>query len=384
MTALLYLVWLRLTEQSKKMWYLATTLATVVLAWIVLSTFSSPSLLSSSKAIEARLVIDNARVRAEFPVRYISRIQQIPGADDMYWSTGAAFFCSDGSGTTVTVYGWDGNYDGELRKKGASETDIAAWHATGNGALVGPTTAKHCGLPAGVTVSPDNIFGNGELPLHVVAVLPERGGRYDLGVHAHYDYINGMMDGNLGTPVRDMVARAIVNVANPSKLDQIAQAIEQEFLSSDPPLKVTVASEAHSLLNRFGQVQALLLLIIGVLALCVLLVFIAITAHLISQRRANMAMLQTLGFSRRIQFFGLALELSSVIISGAVFGIAAGYAALALLTPWAVNTLFTPALRPVDGAILVVLPALLLLLISTLIWPAVQMAKLKPVDYLRF
>jgi len=173
--------------------------------------------------------------------------------------------------------------------------------------------------------------------------------------------------------------------ASPSLLYN-SKAIEHEFQSSDPPLEARVPGTATSLLGRFGQIQALLLLIMGALALCVLLVFIAITAHLIDQRRASMAILQTLGFSVRIQLFGLALELACVMLIGGALGIAAGYGALVLLKPWAVEILFSPALalRPIDGAILVVLPALLLLLLSTLIWPALQMAKLKPVDYLRF
>jgi len=369
------------------MLYLAITLAAVVLAWIVLSAFASPSLLFNSKVIESKIFVLNARViSAGLPVRYIPRIQQISGVDSMYWVTAAAFFCADDSGTTVTVYGWDGDYDDELRKKGLSETDIATWHTIENGVLVGSETARRCGLSPGLTVSPDNIYGRGELPLHVIAVLPERGGSDDWGVHAHYGYINRMMDGNLGAARRDAVLTATVKVKDPSRLDQLALAIEHEFQSSDPPLETRVPGAATSLLGRFGQVQALLLLIMGALALCVLLVFIAIIAHLIAQRRASMAMLQTLGFSSRIQWFGLALELAYVMLIGGALGVAAGYGALVSLKPWAVNILHNPALalRPVDGAILIVLPALLLLLISTLIWPAMQMAKLKPVDYLRF
>jgi len=387
MRSLLHLTWLRLTEQPVKMLYLAITLAAALLAWIVLSAFASPSLLSNSKLIEAKISVLNARaISAGLPLRYIPRIQQIPGIDSIYWVTTAAFFCADDSGTTITVFGWDGDYDSELRKKGASETDIAAWHATENGILVGSETARQCGLSPGLTISPDNIFGTSEIPLHVIAVLPERGGRDDRGVHTHYGYINRMMDGNLGTARRDTVAVVTVIVKDPAKLDQLAQVIEKEFQSSDPPLEARVPGTATSLLGRFGQVQALLLLIMSALALCVLLVFIAITAHLIAQRRASMAMLQTLGFNGRIQLLGLALELACVMLTGGALGIAAGYAALVLLKPWAVNILHSTALalRPVDGAILVVLPALLLLLIFTLVWPAMQMVKLKPVDYLRF
>jgi len=297
----------------------------------------------------------------------------------MYWFTAAAFFCADGSGTTVTVYGWGGDHDDYLREKGASDTDLATWHATENGVLVGSEISKQCGLIPGITISPDNIFGTGELPLHVVAVLPDKQGKSHR-VDAHYDYVNRFMDGPLGASERDTAFRAIVTVKDPSRLDQVAQAIEQEFQSSDPPLEATVLGDTNFMLGRYGQVQALLLFIVGALALCVLLAFAAITAHLIAQRRASMAILQTLGFNSRIQFFALSLELTGVLMLGTMLGIAAGQGVLTLLKLWATDTPFTSGLRLIDGAILVLLPALLLLLASTLIWPAVQIEKLRPID----
>jgi len=383
MKALAYLTWSRLAEQPAKMLYLLFTLAAVVLAWIVLSAFASPSLLSNSRVVESRVVISNARTQhTEFPLRYIPRIQQIPEVEDMYWFTATAFFCADGSKTTVTVVGWDGDIDDELRKQGASAADLVTWHDTENGVLVGSEISKQCGLAQGITISPDNIFGRGDIPLHVVAVLPEREGR-NTQVHAHYRYINRLMDGNLGRGVHDMVFRAIVTATDPSRLDQLSEMIEQEFQSSDPPLEATVLGDANSLLGRFGQVQALLLFIMGALALCVLLAFVAMTAHLFARRRASMAILQTLGFSGRLQLFGLLLELCCVVIPGMALGIAAGYETLVLLTPWAAKTLFTGPLRPVDGAIAVLFPALLLLT-AALAWPAMQIKKLRPVDYQHF
>jgi len=120
----------------------------------------------------------------------------------------------------------------------------------------------------------------------------------------------------------------------------------------------------------------------GTLALCVLLTFIAITAHLIAQRRASMAILQTLGFNARIQLCALLLELTVVLVVGVALGIAAGHGVLTALKVWATNIPFTGYLRPIDGAVVVLLPALLLLLLSTLIWPTVQIKKLRPIDHL--
>jgi len=375
---------MHLIEQPEKMLYLVVTLALGVLSWLVLSVFASPALLPNSKVIKTELVLANARAKhAPFPVHYIPRIQQIPGVDNVHWHSLAAFFCADGSGATVAVIGWAGDVENELRQQGVSDTDLAMWHHTENGILAGSKISRRCGLMQGTTISPDNIFGNAEIPLYVVAVLPESG-RSSNHVHAHYSYINRLMEGHLGVPMRDMVMRVIVHVKDPSKLTQIAQAIEQEFQSSDPPLEVIVPGDSNSLLGRFGQLQALLSLIMGAMALCVLLVFVAITAHLVAQRRASMAVLQTLGFNRQIQFFALLLELSGILVLGTLLGIATGYGALALLTPWAADTLFSGALHPADGAMLVLPPALLLLLLFTLVWPYLRISKLKPVDHLHF
>jgi len=385
MKPLLHLTWIRLTEQPAKLLYLALMLALAVLAWTTFSAFASPSLLSGSSLVKSKLWLANGQAQhVPFPLRHIPRIQQIPGVDSVNWFTLAAFFCADGSGTTVTVTGLAGDYMDELRESGVSETDLAIWQSTENGVLVGPEISRRCGLPRGVTISPANIFGSGELPLHVVAVLPERGGSHDHEVTAHYDHINRLMDGPMGTAVRDTVMRATVNITDPSRLDQIIQTIEQEFQSSDPPLEVIVLGDGNSLLGRFGQMQALLLLIMGALALCVLLVFVGITAHLVARRRASMAVLQTLGFNGRMQFFALLLELTGVVILGTMLGIAGGHGLLFLLTPWAADTLLSGTLHPADGTMLVLPPALLLLLGITLIWPCLRISRLKPVDYLRF
>jgi len=188
----------------------------------------------------------------------------------------------------------------------------------------------------------------------------------------------------MGAAIRDTIIRATVEVKDPSRLDHVIEAIEQEFQSSDPPLDVIVLDSTHSLLGRFGQVQALLLMMMSALALCVLLVYVAITAHLVAQRRASMAVLQTLGFNTRIQFIALLLELTGVVIVGTLLGIAGGHGLLRLLTPWAADTLLSGALHPANGSMLVLPPAALVLIGITLIWPYLRISRLKSIDHLRF
>jgi len=385
MNALLHLTWVRLSEQRAKLLYLVAILSVVVLAWMVLSAFASPSLLSAAgNTIKAELELANARAQNDpFPVHYMPRIKQMPGVASIDWFTMTAFFCADGSGKTVSVTGLDGDVEHQLRERGINEADLAAWNNAGNGILVGPQIARQCNLIPGTTISPANLFGTGEIPFQVIAILPERGGFSDNAVNGHYAHVNRFMDGPLGTGFRDKVIRARVRVHDPARLSQLAHVIEQEFQSSAPPLEAVVTGETNSLLGRFGQLQALLLLVMGAMVLCALLVFVVITAHLVAQRRASMAVLQTLGFEAQMQFFSLLLELTGVVLIGTMLGVFGGRIVLTVLTPWAASTLLSDTLRPVDGAMLILLPAMLALLIVTLVWPGVQIAKLKPMDYLR-
>jgi len=375
MKALLHLSWIRLSEQPAKILYLTITLAAGVLAWLALSAFTSPRLLSEAgDALNARLYIHNGRVKfGRYPLRYIPRIQQIPGVDGVAWLNIIGYDCDNASRKHLTVTGRGGDVDRIFRESGVIEADIAAWHNTENGVLVSAEAASRCGLNPGSTVSPQ-VNGNG-MPLHVIAILPKDN---DETVEAHYDYVNRFQQ----KKDRDTILSTTVYVRNPTLVNQVANAIEREFESSDPPLETTVSAET-SILGRFGQVQWLLLLVTGAMALCVLLVFCAILMHLTSQRRASMAVLHTLGFTARIQFLALLLEIASIIALGAMLGIAAGYGILSVLNPWAANTLLGSNLRLVDGTVAVLIPAGLLLLTIALIWPTMQISKLKPIDYLR-
>jgi len=358
------------------MLYLTVTLATGVLAWLLLSAFASPRLLSEAgDAVNARLFIQNGRVKfGRYPLRYIPRIQQIPGVDDITWLNIIGYNCDNATGKHLTVTGRGGRVERIFHKYGVNEADIAMWHNTENGVLASAEAARRCGFSPGNTVSP-RVNGN-EMPLYVVSVFP--GGDFDETVDAHYDYVNRFQH----EKDRDTILSTTVYVRNPGMVNQIANAIEREFESSDPPLEAVVYAET-SILGRFGQVQWLLLLVIGAMALCVFLVFCAVLMHLTAQRRANMAVLQTLGFTARIQFFALLLEIASIITIGSMLGIIAGYGILSILHPWAANTLLGSNLSLVEGTVVILIPAGLLLLVIALAWPAMQILQLKPIYHLR-
>lgn len=375
-----HLAWMRISEQPGRMAYLVATLAVAVLAWMVLAAFAAPFLASrAGAAINAELSIANGRVQGNpFPLRHALRIAQMPGVTGVVYQTLAAFQCREGRGlVTINAYGGTSVLS-RLRSQGASETDLAAWSETRNGLLVGAGIAEKCGLRAGMILSPQDIMSGANIPVTIIGALPEnRGSMSDQVAYGHYDYVNLL----LPETRRDQVMRANVTGDDPAHLARLAQVIEQEFESSDPPLQANTSSGTDSALGRFGQVQALLGLIMAAMAACALLVFLTVLAHLVAQRRSSMAVLQTMGFGRSIQFTGLLMEFALVVLVGTAVGAVGGHALLAALTPkisWLLGQLRTP-----DWAVVGLLPALAVLSVAALAWPAIQLFRLRPIDHLR-
>jgi len=376
----LHLAWVRLSEHPVRALGLIITLGVTVLAWMVLAALASPFLaFSAGEAINTQLGITNARSGSDvIPLRYARRIEQISGVREVTYTTIAAFFCKDEKIVLPVIAEGGSGITSTMQRYGASPADIALWNETRNGLLIDADIAHQCGLTPGMTVSPKELFSGVKMPFHIVALIPNNpDSTNSKHAYGHYDYINQMIPESL----RDQIRFLSVTGNDPTRLPQLAETIEREFASADPPLEANVSSETSSLLGRFGQVQSLLGLVMAAMAASALLVFLTILAHQIAQRRASMATLQTIGFGRSLQFGGLILELFLIIITGTVLGLLAGRATLAAITPqvfWLTGQLRTP-----DWALWSLAPALVLLALLTLAWPALQVAKLKPIDHLR-
>lgn len=370
---------MRAAEQPQRLLYLAATLAVCTLAWVVLSAFSSPFLASRvGTAVNAELAVANAQTQnGSFPLRHALRMEEMPGVSAVSYFGLASLPCGDGrSSLSINAYGGSG-VDTLLRARGASQEVLDRWRSTRNGLLVGADAAARCNLAPGMSLSPRDHLSGVDVPVTIVAILPGGHGVLDDRIaYGHYDYLNRLMPDERS----DQVLRARVVGENAATLGALAQSIDLAFASSDPPLQANPASGTESALGRFGQVQALLGLIMAAMATCALLVWVTVLAHLVTQRRPTMAVLQSMGFGRGLQFGALALEVAAVITGGAVLGVLGGHGAIALLNP-RVSWLLGP-LRVPDWAFASLLPALLLLAAIALVWPALQVRRLRPIDHL--
>jgi len=378
----IHLARMRLNEQSARATGLVATLAVAVVTWVVLSAVASPLLaFKVGDVIDATVAVTNARVSGSvFPLRYAQRIERMSDVKGVIYLTVATFPCADGR-TTVAINAYGGSeVTRMLRSDHVSDAMITAWNKTPNGILLGSDIAHQCGLAPGMTLSPRSRTADREIPITIVGILPANtdgppiANKIAIG---HYDYINPL----LPERSRDQVRIMVVIGKDPTRLPQLAAAIEREFAADDPPLEASVSSGTTTILGRFGQVQSLLALVMAAMAACALLVFVTVLAHQIAQRRAGMAILQTIGFGRGVQFGALVLELLLIAGVGTTVGIIAGRAVMVLINPLLFR--LTGLLRTPDWALWGLFPAVFLLLALSLIWPALQISKLKPIDHLR-
>ncbi|MCD9008176.1 hypothetical protein LDO31_18435 [Luteimonas sp. XNQY3] len=380
MRAIGYLMWMRIREQPGRTAYLAGTLAVSVIAWLVLSTFAAPFLVNNAgSSMNAEINVSNARVSSSpYPLKHALEIANMPGVRGVSYHTLAGFRCSDGR-SVVSINAYGGDLVPELvQERGADAAMFDAWSNTSNGLLVGQAIAAKCGLTPGMTLTPRDVLSGVETPVTVVGILPPSQSSFgDQAAFGHYSYINNIIPEER----RDLVMRVRVRGQESARLSELANEIETKFAGSDPPLQADTGSSTDSALARFGQIQSLLMLIMGAMLACATLVLVTVLAHAVSQRRSTMATLQTIGFGRAIQFQALALELFVIALLGAGAGVIAAYGLLKALAPatsWLLGSVAIP-----EWALLTLPVGVLGLMAISLAWPASTLSGLRPIDHLR-
>ncbi|MGH8032158.1 MAG: ABC transporter permease [Luteimonas sp.] len=374
---LLIPVWLarmRLGERLGRALYLGLTLAIAVAGWLVLSALASPFLGGDDQDFDY-IVVQHERQGLALPLRSAKRIAQMDGVDSVEYMNLLPLVCRPPTGVAA-LNAWGGAMpEQRLRELGIAEHAVAAWRADPMAVLVGAQLAVRCGWTPGTLVQPRDLYSERPTEIHIVDTYSAESTMREQVAIAHYDYANRM----LPVAQRDQVMMIHVRGRDVRQLPALANRIEVAFATSDSPLQARTSAEAEAVLGRFGNVQALLGLVMAAMLACTSLVFISTLAHLTTERRASMAVLQTLGFDHRHMLTALCAELSAILALGTVIGALVGIAAVQFLTPALAHILgglTTPA-----WAYRSLLPGLLVLALLSLALPARTILRIRAVDY---
>jgi ABC-type lipoprotein release transport system permease subunit len=244
------------------------------------------------------------------------------------------------------------------------------------GVLIGLQVAKDCGWRPGMGVSPKNAFTGIPLELHIIGIrAPQQDPMEDTIAIGHYEYVNAnVMDPSM----RDKVWTIVAAAHSPRAAPALAAKIEAAFASDNPPVEVSTTTEVQNGLARYGQAQQVLGWVMLAVFLCAALVMVSVLAHTAAQRRAHMALLQALGFSRHVLWGGFMLAAVATVLVGAGIGTTTGLLVLRFL-PRSLARWFGNFAVPTWtwwG-----LPVLLILLLAAaLVIPTLAIVRLRPTD----
>ena len=190
----------------------------------------------------------------------------------------------------------------------------------------------------------------------------------------HYEYLSDTLEPGL-------VGWYMIRVDEPARADEIALAIDERFANSPYETKTsTERAFVQAFANQIGNIGKLITAILVAVLFTILLVTANTMAQSIRERTNELAVLKTLGFSN-VGVLLLVLTEAMVLAGvGGAIGLGVGNLLISLGDPSGgfLPAFFVPARDLVGGCTLVILLGL-----TSGIFPAVQATRLRIVDALR-
>lgn len=339
------LSWRYLGAHRVRTAYLVLTLILAFASYILLAALGSPFApdLSAKSGMKGTIKI-NALYGA-LPARYAQKIVHMPGIKSVTYGNYLAVYCRPDVIVTlnsqVTLPG--SGLNGLQTSLGVKFTpaEARAWHRNRDAVLVGDALARRCHWHPGQLFTLKGLTaGQSGFPVRVVGIYHAQkvagAAIANQVAAAHYAYLNGLRPPGAQGSGGWMLATA----ADPSAAPRLAAKIDAYFARRSPPTTSSVSTVTQGALAQFGNVLKIVALVMAAVFACALIVTVNIAAHAAAERRAQLAVLRVLGFSRTALVGIFAGELLYVVLLGGGGGIALGLA----LWRWVVAPLFPAGL----------------------------------------
>jgi putative ABC transport system permease protein len=197
-------------------------------------------------------------------------------------------------------------------------------------------------------------------------------------LYFHYDYLNEAVSG----AARDSIGFVLLKIDNPDRAQQISATIDAMFANSPAETKTsTERAFVQSFANQMGDIATIVTVIATAVFFTMLLVTANTMAQSVRERISEIAVLKTLGYSKRVVATLVLAESLVITTIGGVAGL--GLAALAADSLGDVLAQYfpvigIPASAYVTGAVLIVVLSAIAALL-----PSVEAWRLRITDALR-
>jgi putative ABC transport system permease protein len=355
------------------------TIASIVVAFLLFGLLKTMegalSLAADLAGVDRLATMHKVSMIQTFPISYVNRIRGVDGIVE------------------VAPFTWLGGiYQDERNQIAAQGTDpetflkvyseyklppeqLADWFSDRGSAIVGKTLAGRFGWKVGDTVPIRSAFfrkadGGDTWDMRLAGIYETTNGD-NSSLFFHIDYVNESLAENSGG--RDAIMFIVTKIANPAESDKVSAAVDALFANS--PAETKTATERafiQGYANMIGDIGTIVTAVASAVFFTMLLVTGNTMAQSVRERTNEMAVLKTLGYSKRV-VAGLVLAESFVITAlGGAIGLA--LAALAAESMGAALAQFFPVIGipsstyVVGAALVVVLSVLAALLPSAEAW----------------
>ncbi|HLG88794.1 MAG TPA: FtsX-like permease family protein [Alphaproteobacteria bacterium] len=312
------------------------------------------------------------------PIAYLGQIEAVPGVKRVaYLSQFAAYYQDPKNSILVTPIESDRLLPAypEIR---VSKEAVAALKTTRTGMLVGKLVADAFGWKPGDRIPLHSSIikadGSTDWAFDVVGIYDSPDSpSLSAFVFPNYQYFDEARAYDKGT-----VLRFVVQVADPARAAEVANAIDRLFSNSPGETKTQSQREySQSLLKQFGEINLVLDAIVAAVFFTLLLITANTMMQSVRERIPDFAVLKTMGFS---DLGVLALVLAEVALL-CVVAAGLGLALSVPLVPILTNSVGVPLQLPAKVAAAGMAAALLVALIAGLP-PALRVKRLAIVDAL--
>jgi putative ABC transport system permease protein len=344
------------------------TIASIVVAFLLFGLLKTMegalSLAADLAGVDRLATMHKVSMIQTFPISYVNRIRAVDGVLE------------------VTPFTWlGGTYQNERNQLAAQGTDPenflkvypeyalppeqrADWLSDRASMIVGRATADRFGWKVGDTVPIRSAFyrkadGGDTWDMRVAGIYTASNGD-SASLYFHIDYVNESLSEQGG---RDVIMFIVMKIANPDEAPKVSAAVDALFANS--PAETKTATERafiQGYANMIGDIGTIVTAVASAVFFTMLLVTGNTMAQSVRERINEMAVMKTLGYSKRI-VAGLVLAESFLITAlGGALGL--GLAALAADSMAATLAQYFPVIGVpsytyVVGAVLIVVLSVL-------------------------
>lgn len=276
------------------------------------------------------LTIHKVSIIQLLPIRYLSQIRSTAGVAEATHSTWFGGVYQDPRNFFPQIAVDPEKYLGIYPEYVLAREEKERWLATRTGAVAGRKLAERFEWRVGDRIPIQPTFwrpaeGPATYEFELVGIYEGASPDVDeTTFFFHYDYMMERV-GDIG-----QVGWYVVEVEDPERADEVAQAIDAQFANSPAETKTTTERAfMRSFAEQVGNTGAILMAIVGVVFFVILLIAGNTMAQSVRERTDELGVLKTLGFTDRA-VLGLVLA-EAVLLAGA--GGLVGLAAVVFLIP---------------------------------------------------